>query len=212
MNLLLVDDHALLRDGLRSLLTSINPAAIVHEAGRLEDAIKECAVTRFQIVLLDLGLSTSRGVDTLIAFRRAVPDVAVVVLSGDQHPALIRATIAYGAVSFVPKSHSSDLMITALRCVLLGGVYLPPQMIAEGQCGPHAPSEVSGDVFACLTPYQCQLAKYLLQGISIGGISRALGLAESTVNLHVSEILQAIGAKSRFDAVMLAARNRVKFI
>jgi DNA-binding NarL/FixJ family response regulator len=213
MNLLLVDDHTLLRDGLRSLLSNLSPGLVIHEAASLEDAIRECESTTFRMVLLDLGLSTSRGLDTLTAFRSAVPNVAVIVLSGDQEPKLIRAAIDSGAVGFVPKSHSSDLMIAALRIVLSGGIYLPMHVL-EADHGVGASTVHSGTdrAFNRLTTRQQEVAKYLLQGSPNKVIARELGLSEGTVKAHVSAIFQIIGAKNRVEAVMLAARNKVQLM
>jgi DNA-binding NarL/FixJ family response regulator len=213
MNLLLVDDHTLLRDGLRSLLSNLSQSLIIHEAASLEDAIKQCETTTFQMVLLDLGLSTSRGLDTLITFRNAVPAVAVIVLSGDQDSRLIRAAIDCGAVGFVPKSHSSDLMIAALRVVLSGGIYLPPHVIDADERGIDADSQSAADnAFARLTTRQQEVAKHLLQGSPNKVIARELGLSEGTVKAHVSAIFQIIGARNRVEAVMLAARSQIKLI
>ena len=126
MNLLLVDDHTLFREGLRGLLANISPGVAIHEAASVDEAVDACRVTSFRMVLLDLGLTSTSGLDTLDRFRAGVPDVPVVVLSGDQEPRHVRSALDRGAVGFVPKSHSSDLMIAALRFVLAGGVYLPP--------------------------------------------------------------------------------------
>jgi DNA-binding NarL/FixJ family response regulator len=97
MNLLLVDDHALFREGLRALLLNISPEVTIYEAASVEGAIDECRSTPFRMALLDLGLSKSGGLDTLDAFRSGVPEVPVIVLSGDQEPRHIRAAIDRGA-------------------------------------------------------------------------------------------------------------------
>lgn len=204
MNLLLVDDHTLLRDGLRSLLSNLSPGLVIHEAASLEEALKECGTTAFRMVLLDLGLSTSQGLNTLVAFRNAVPDVPVIVLSGDQEPHLIRAAIDSGAVGFVPKSHSSDLMIAALQFVLSGGIYLPPHVMNEDS------AEAASTAFSRLTGRQQEVANYLLQGCPNKVIAHHLGCSEGTVKAHVSAIYQVLGARNRVEAVMIAAKSKIK--
>src|SRR5215831_13280437 len=164
MNLLLVDDHALFREGLRALLMKISPEVRIHEAASVEGAVDECKSTEFRMVLLDLGLSQSDGLDTLDAFRTSVPNVPVIVLSGDQEPHRIRAAIDRGAVGYVPKSHTSDLMIAALRLVLSGGVYLPP--IALEDDIPSVSKHILSDAFARLSSRQQQVMQLLLQGQS----------------------------------------------
>jgi len=103
MNLLLVDDHALFREGLRALLAGISPGVNLREAACVKGAIAECTTTRFQMVLLDLGLATTDGLGTLEAFRVAIPEVPVIVLSGEENPRYIKGAIDLGAVGFIPR-------------------------------------------------------------------------------------------------------------
>lgn len=209
MNLLLVDDHALFREGLRTLLLKISPDVTIFEAASLEGAIDECKSTQFRMVLLDLGLANSDGLDTLDAFRSSVPNVPVIVLSGDQEPQHIRAAIDRGAVGYVPKSHTSDLMIAALRFVLSGGIYLPPSAL-DDDLGLTPPTRAAGaHAFSRLSPRQQQVAQLLLQGQSNKAIARKLGLSEGTVKAHVSAIYQIVGARNRVEAVTLAAKSGI---
>lgn len=209
MNLLLVDDHALFREGLRTLLLKISPAVTICEAASLEAAIDECRSMQFRMVLLDLGLSSSDGLDTLDVFRSSVPNVPVIVLSGDEEPQHIRAAIDRGAVGYVPKSHTSDQMIAALRFVLSGGIYLPASAL-DDDLGFAPPARTAAvHAFSRLSPRQQQVAQLLLQGQSNKAIARALGLSEGTVKAHVSAIYQIVGARNRVEAVTLAAKSGI---
>jgi DNA-binding NarL/FixJ family response regulator len=208
MNLLLVDDHALFREGLRSLLANLSPGLCIHETDSVEGAIDECRATAFRMVLLDLGLSETGGIETLDAFREAVPDVPVVVLSGDQATRHIRAAIDHGAVGFVPKAHTSELMIAALRFVLSGGIYLPPSVLTEEMNDAASVSQA----MARLSPRQQEVAQLLLKGNSNKVIARLLGLSEGTVKAHVSAIFQILGAKNRVDAVIIAAKSGMRVL
>jgi two-component system nitrate/nitrite response regulator NarL len=213
MNLLIVDDHALFREGLRALLANISPGLSITEASSVEGAVDECKSVQFRMALLDLGLSTTDGLQTLESFRSAVPEVPVIVLSGDQEPRHIRSAIDLGAVGFIPKSHSSELMIAALRFVLAGGIYLPTHVLDETTEPEHTVSALDKSVsmaFARLSPRQEEVAQFLLQGSSNKVIARRLGLSEGTVKAHVSAIFQIIGAKSRVEAVIIAARSGIK--
>ena len=208
MNILLVDDHALFREGLRALMLKISPEITIYEAASLEGAIDECRTTQFRMALLDLGLSQTDGLETLDAFRTGVPGVPVVVLSGDEAPQRIRAAIDRGAVGYVPKSHTSDLMIAALRLVLSGGVYLPP-LALDDDLGLGQEVTSITQTFARLSPRQREVAQLLLQGQSNKVIGRKLGVSEGTVKAHVSAIYQIIGAKNRVEAVTLAAKSGI---
>jgi DNA-binding NarL/FixJ family response regulator len=215
MNLLLVDDHALFREGLRELLADISPGVSIREAACVEDAIDECKLTNFRMVLLDLGLSTSDGLGTLDAFRVAVPGVPVIVLSGDENPRHMKSAIDLGAVGFIPKAHTSKLMIAALRFVLAGGIYLPPNLLHEDIELEKPSAAAAGAVaaaYARLSPRQQEVATLLLQGNSNKVIARRLALSEGTVKAHVSAIFQIIGAKSRVEAVIIAAKSGIKVL
>jgi DNA-binding NarL/FixJ family response regulator len=135
-----------------------------------------------------------------------VPDVPVVVLSGDQDPRHIRAAIDHGAVGFVPKAHTSDLMIAALRFVLSGGIYLPPNVLNEQV---HDTAQET-QLMSRLSPRQHQVARLLVIGDSNKLIARKLGLSEGTVKAHVSAIFQIIGARNRVDAVIIAAKSGMR--
>jgi len=215
MNLLAVDDHALFREGLRALLANISPGVFIHEAACVQDAIDECKVTNFRMVLLDLGLSTSAGLGTLDAFRVAVPEVSVIVLSGDDDPRNIKGAIDRGAAGFIPKAHTSKLMIAALQFVLAGGIYLPPNLLHEDneiEKGSAAAAGAVAIAFARLSPRQQEVATLLLQGKSNKVIARRLALSEGTVKAHVSAIFQIIGAKSRVEAVIIAAKSGIQVL
>jgi two-component system, NarL family, nitrate/nitrite response regulator NarL len=213
MNLLVVDDHALFREGLRALLANISPGVLIKEAASVETAAVECKSTEFRMVLLDLGLAATDGLETLERFRLAVPEVPVIVLSGDQDPRHIRAALDSGAVGFIPKAHTSELMIAALRFVLAGGIYLPPSVLEDDVNGTQLSVDTAATVslaFARLSPRQQEVAQLLLQGGSNKAIARRLNLSEGTVKAHVSAIFQIIGAKTRVEAVLIAAKSGIK--
>jgi two-component system, NarL family, nitrate/nitrite response regulator NarL len=215
MKLLVVDDHALFREGLRALLANISPGVEISEASSVEGAIQECQATAFRMVLLDLGLSNSEGLDTLRSFTAAVPAVPVIVLSGSDEPSHIRTAIDLGAVGYIPKTHTSELMIAALQFVLAGGIYLPPKLLDEepraGGASATALDAVSA-AFNRMSPRQMEVAKLLLQGNSNKVIARRLNLSEGTIKAHVSAIFQVIGAKSRVEAVVIAAKSGIKVL
>lgn len=206
MRLLLVDDHALFREALRALLSKVSPDLEVVEAATVEEAISACVNSSFRVVLLDLGLAESDGLQTLQAFRSGVPEMPVVVLSGDRDPALIRDAIECGAVGYVSKSHTAEQMVGALGFVLSGGVYLPPEALQFERAGSSTDAPDPGR-FALLSPRQQQVTRLLLQGQTNKAIARELQLSEGTVKAHISAIYQIIGARNRVDAVTLAAKH-----
>jgi DNA-binding NarL/FixJ family response regulator len=210
MDLLLVDDHALFREGLSLLLSKLSPGIVIHEADSVEAAVDECGATTFRMALLDLGLTATSGFETLDTFRSRITDVPVVVLSGEQDPQLIKSSIARGAVGFVPKSYTSDMMIAALQFILAGGVYLPACVLeteASVVNRPGGPTAEARNLYSRLSQRQQEVARYLLQGLSNKTIARRLNVSEGTIKAHVSSIFQIIGARNRVEAVMIAARG-----
>lgn len=208
LNLLLVDDHALFREGLRLLLANISPGVLIDEAATIEEAAQACSRTVYRMVLLDLGLTETGGLETLVAFRRRVPEYPVVVLSSDSEARLVKSAIDLGAVGYVPKSYTSEVMIAALRFVMAGGIYLPPCVLDGGPAAASSESVVSA--FERLSPRQGEIARLVLQGLSNKAIARRLDLSEGTVKAHVSAVFQVIGARSRVEAVLIAARHGIK--
>lgn len=208
MKILVIDDHAILREGLSLLLARIEPGVQVDGAPSVAAAAAACAGQDYRLVLLDLGLAATQGLDTLRSCREALPDTPIVVLSGDDTPDLIRQAIEHGAAGFIPKSHDSAQMVAALRLVLAGGVFLPPQAIASRRAGGDAPLGIPG-AYGRLSERQRQVAKLLLAGQSNKGIARRLDVSEGTVKAHLSSIFRIIGARNRVEAVLIAAREGV---
>jgi DNA-binding NarL/FixJ family response regulator len=118
MNVLLIDDHALFREGLKFLLRSLDAALAVDEAGNCAKALEHAAARSYDLVLLDLKMPGVDGLDALAALRDAIPAAPLVVLSGEDNAAVVRAAIERGAMGFIPKSSTPEVLIQALRLVL----------------------------------------------------------------------------------------------
>ncbi|HET8871237.1 MAG TPA: response regulator transcription factor [Aquabacterium sp.] len=204
MKLLVIDDHALFRDGLCLLLSSrlfCDPAQPVEvlEAGSLKQA--EALIQEHPdvaLVLLDLGLEEHRGLATLDVWRRLAPDVPVVVLSADDRPDVILSAIDAGASGFIPKSAQARVMQEALERVLAGGVYLPdlPQSWGRGLA----------DVWG-FSGRQADVLRLLIEGKANKEICRLLDLSESTVKTHLAAIFRKLGVNSRTQAVVAVAQS-----
>jgi len=130
--ILLVDDHALYRGAIRQLIDLLCDDNIFFEAGDLAQALALAqAHPELDLVMYDLGLPDTNGLDGLVRFRQACPDVSVVVLSGEDAPEIVSQVLAAGAVGFIPKSLSNEQLAQALEFVVTGGVYVAEQMLAS---------------------------------------------------------------------------------
>ena len=217
MNILLVDDHALFRGGLKFLLQQLDTGLVLDEAGNCSQALERAAARRYDLVLLDLNMPGLNRLDALAALREAVPDAPVVVLSGEADPRVVRAAIEGGAMGFIPKSATPEVLIEALRLVLAHGVYLPLEVLddlgAVEAVPPAAPEAGKGAVVQPgLTPRQMEVLRYVIQGKSNKVIARELNVSEATVKVHLSSVLRAFGAHNRTEAVYVAAKMGLRLV
>jgi DNA-binding NarL/FixJ family response regulator/class 3 adenylate cyclase len=205
MKILLVDDHVLIRDALRSVLREVAPDAEVLEAADCGRAMRLIeAHPDFHLVLLDLNLPDRDGFAMLGELRQRYTTISLVVLSGQQDRETVVKALDLGALGFIPKSAPRDVMVSALRLVFAGGIYIPPE--ALGRAEPkQPPTAVSHSVLPAdlgLTERQIEVLALMMQGKSNKAISRILDVAEPTVKHHVTAILKALNVASRTEAVI----------
>lgn len=208
MNVLVVDDHTLFREGLKLLLAQLDASLLVDEARDCAAALERVAMRSYDLILLDLNMPGLRGMDALAALREAVPGAPTVVLSGEDSPELVRTAIKTGAMGFIPKSSTREVLIQALRLVFAGGVYLPPTAL-DTHTGATPPLAAASDARAPrlgLTPRQMDVLRCVIQGKPNKSIARELDISEGTVKAHLSAVMQALGARNRTEAVYAAAK------
>lgn len=203
MKILIVDDHVLIREALRGVLEQLAPDATLLEAWDGAGAMGRLSDDDIDLVLLDLRLPDRSGFDVLNDVRRSHPQTSIVVLSESDRRDDIAMALEAGALGYIPKSSSRAVMLGALELVFAGGIYIPPQILAdagEGTPGARsAPLERSG-----LSRRQLQVLELMMQGKSNKAICRDLGVAEPTVKNHVTAILKALNASNRTEAVITA--------
>jgi DNA-binding NarL/FixJ family response regulator len=197
MQILVVDDHPLVRAGVREVLKGLDADVKVIEAANAALALEQVAANPgLDLALIDLNLPDMNGLELLAKLGARTPDLPVVVLSGAEDPALMRLALERGALGFVPKTALSDIIVPALRLVLSGGVYMPPQMLTGA----------SGRPALGITPRQGEVLQLMLDGKSNKEIARALELSEPTVKAHMTAILRAFNVRTRAQAMVAAAR------
>lgn len=198
---LLVDDHALFRAGLRLLLNAVNRALTVFEAATLADAQALVAAhADLRLCLLDLTLKNEHGLKALGELRGLAPDLAIVVVSASEDRRTVRACLDAGAMGFIPKSTAPHVLTEALCEVLSGRVYLPAHIAADS--GEIAPRPV-------LTPRQRDVLRGLCHGLSTKSIARELSLSEFTVREYIATIFRILGVRNRTEAVIRSSRDRL---
>lgn len=202
MKLLVVDDHPVLREGLVALLRQLGPDTVVLEAGDAQAALRLVEEqSDLDVVILDLVLPGLNGLSALPEFGRSRPDLPVIVLSSSEEPQDARKALAQGALGYVPKSASQHTLISAIKLVLEGEIYVPPlilnDMASRGSSALPRRSEETGSI---LTPRQIEVLRRLSQGQPNKTIANELDLSEKTVKAHITAIFKALNVVNRTQA------------
>lgn len=198
VNILLIDDHVLFREGMELVLQRIDPAIRVDHASSVDAGVRRLVQEPLDLVLTDLNFPGVHGIDALRRVRAANDEVPAVVLAGSEDPALVRSAIEHGAMGYVPKSSDSREVARALALILRGGVYLPPVALSTAR-GRAPPSPA-------LTPRQRDVLLKLIQGKPNKVIARELEISDATVKTHVAALLQALDVDNRTQVVYTVAR------
>jgi DNA-binding NarL/FixJ family response regulator len=199
------DDHPLFRGAMRESLANLFKSADVFEAGGLDDL--QTLLERegdVDLVLLDLAMPGVRGFSGLLYLRAQFPGIPVVVVSANEEPSVIRRCMEFGASGFLPKTLAVDTMRDAIRRVLEGGVWIPPDVDLTG--GEDVITRDLVNRLSTLTPQQVRVLMMLSEGLLNKQIAFELKVSEATVKAHVSAILQKLGVESRTQAVIAASR------
>ncbi|OYT93015.1 MAG: DNA-binding response regulator [Burkholderiales bacterium PBB3] len=203
MKILVIDDHALVREGLCQVLKGLEDQVEVLQAGTctLGFAIAQDH-SDIDVVLLDYHLPDMTGLVALEIFGMRHPELPVIMLSGSANMQIVRHVLQAGASGFVTKSGLSDELLLAVRQVLDGGEYLPPDYVEPAPLSLQDDNSRSG-----LTQKQELVLRELLDGRSNREIAHTLALSEETVKTHVASILRHFDVQNRTQAVVAAARS-----
>lgn len=213
MKILVVDDHPLILEALHHVLRQLDREVEVYDARTAAEGRKLVAAhPESGLLLLDLTLPDADGFAVLDELRHDFPAIPVVVLSASDRREDVLRAIDLGAMGFIPKTSSNQVMLQALRLVLSGGVYLPPVALVhqegaetDGAADSSPATRVTARELG-LTGRQAQVLALILQGKPNKVICRELGLAEGTVKIHVAAILRALNVSTRTQAVIEASR------
>lgn len=201
MKILVVDDHALVREGLSQVLKALDESVEVLQAGTCAQAFELAdADYDIELVLLDYQLPDMNGLQALAVLAQKHPELPVLLLSGVSSVQVMREAIAGGAAGFVSKASVSEELLLAVRSVLAGDIYHPPEL-RSGYQHTGIPSDKLP-----LTPRQELVLQALLQGDSNREISEALHVTDETIKSHVAAILRYFEVQNRTQAVVAATR------
>ena len=207
MKLLIVDDHAILREGLAAMLRQAGPDTEVLQAGDGAEGVRLAeAHLDLDAVFLDLEMPGVDGMSAVPEFGRRRPELPVIVLSSSEDPQDVRRAMALGALGYVPKSAAPQTLLSALTLVLSGSLYVPPLMLHQAALAGGPAREDGSAPRGALTERQHEVLRLLSDGLSNKEIGRALGLSDKTVKAHITTIFKVLNVVNRTQAATAARR------
>ena len=200
----IADDHPLFRGALRQAAEGIVENLDIVEAATFDEAVTAVAAdSNTDLLLLDLAMPGVQGFSGLMYMRAQFPGVPVVVVSATEDPPIIRRSMDFGASGYIPKSVGAEQMRSAIKTVLNGSMWTPPDLDLN-QIDDSEGVRMA-DRLSTLTPQQVRVLMMLSRGLLNKQIAYELDVSEATVKAHVSAILQKLGVESRTQAVIAAA-------
>ena len=223
MRILIADDHRLIVEGVKLKLAELGPDIefiTAMDKAELREAIHAPGASSLSLALIDLAMPGAQGNDHLAEVIEQLPHIPVMVLSGSEDPAVMKGLLAMGVQGFIPKAYSPDVMLSAVRLVLSGGVYVPPLLLQERSNGagspppsatavapqPASPDSLEERLRKLLTDRQIDVLRLLSQGKPNKLIARDLGISEGTVKIHLAAIFRALNVRNRVEAVVSSRR------
>lgn len=204
VRILIVDDHSVVRQGLRMFLGLDPEMEVIGEAADGAEAVRLTGVLKPDVVLMDLMMPVMDGITAIREIRRAYPDVEVIALTSVLEDASVVGAVRAGAIGYLLKDTQADELCRAIKAAAAGQVQLSPQAAARLMREVRTPEgPVSG---TSLTERETDVLRLLAQGKSNKEIALALQVSETTVKTHVSNILMKLGVPSRTQAALYAVR------
>ncbi|MGA2504447.1 MAG: response regulator transcription factor [Anaerolineales bacterium] len=211
IRLLLVDDHQVVRSGLRMLLASESDVEIVGEAGTAQEALDAVRQLKPTVVLMDIGLPDLSGIEATREIKRTNPEVAVVALTIHEDEEYFFKMLEVGAEGYVPKRAAPEELLTAIRAAAAGEVYLYPSL-AKLLVKDYLAQDRSIDKASTLdglTSREQEVLRYLAEGANNEEIAEALVISIKTVARHRENIMHKLGLHSRAELVRYAIRKGI---
>ena len=206
VTVVLVDDHAIWRDGVSSLLEDTEFEVVGEAASGLE-ALNVVREMRPRLVLLDIRMAGGDGLDTLQVLKQSNPDVAVIMLTTYDNPTYMARAVAGGAAGYVLKGVPADDLLTAMRAAAAGELLLRPQDLVRALRGISPDTAGQSDLIKPLSAREIEVLRLMSTGLNNKAIADILFISEATVKTHVGHILNKIGVSDRIQAIVWAVRH-----
>ena len=209
--LLLVDDHAVVRSGLKMLLSGHSEMEIVGEADSAAGALQEAERTHPDVILMDIGLPDKTGIEATREIKKKFPDVKIVALTIHEDEEYFFQMLDAGASGYVPKRAAPEELLTAIRAAAAGEVYLYPslaKLLVRDYLNAERPAEEKLNLGG-LTDREHEVLTHLAEGASNDEIAAALVISPKTVERHRENIMRKLNLHSRSELVRYAIRKGI---
>jgi two-component system response regulator NreC len=207
VDIVLADDHGVLRGGLRALLNSEDDLKVIGEAATGEEVLQIASELQPDIVLLDLNMPGPGGIEVTRQLRELVPETRVLVLTVYEDEGLLREAIDAGASGYIIKRAVESELINAIRAVARGEMYIHPSMTRALFHEPAKRTKTPSGVHESLTPRETDVLRLIVRGYTNRQAAEELGLSVRTIETHRANLMGKLGLKSRVELVRWAADN-----
>lgn len=209
LRVLIVDDHAILRDGIRSLLERQEDIQVVGEAGDGRQALALAAALKPDLVLMDINMPDMNGLDATRLIVEQHPGIKVLILTQHDNHEYVNSLLHAGAAGYVLKRSGGRELLTAIRQVAFHGAYLEGSVARQLLDRITAPPVNSKDGLAALTERERQVLQLIAQGKSNKEIARHLVISPKTVSVHRTNIMNKLNVESSFELIRYVTQNQL---
>jgi DNA-binding NarL/FixJ family response regulator len=204
-----VDDHAIVREGIRALLSGAPDIEVVGEAADGAEAIELAARTRPDVLLMDIAMPGLGGLEAAAEIHRAQPEVRILVLSQYDNPEYVRRFLRLGAAGYVLKRAAGSELVAAIHAAHRGGLVIDPAVAREAIGDGAGDAAAEADPYETLTDREKQVLKLVADGRSNKEVAEVLGISVKTAMTHREHVMQKLGLHSRTDLIRFALRHGI---
>jgi DNA-binding NarL/FixJ family response regulator len=210
IRVLIADDHALLREGIRVLLSRESDLEVVGEAADGREAIARCRALHPDVILMDIAMPGLGGLEAALEIRKESPDTKILVLTQYEDREYVTRFLKVGAAGYVLKKAAGAELASAIRSVSRGGLVLDPQVAREAlrEAEP-APGGGTEDPYEALTDREKQVLRIVAEGKSNKEVAELLGISVKTAMSHREHVMEKLGLHSRTDLIRFALKKGV---
>lgn len=211
IRVLIADDHALMREGIRALLRATDDIEVVGEAADGDGAIREAARLDPDVILMDVAMPGLGGLEATLSIRKERPSAKILVLTQYVDREYVARFLKAGVAGYVLKKAASSDLVSAIRSVHRGGLVLDPEIARDVIADPGRPEAASevGDPYETLTDREKQVLKLVAEGRANKEIAESLGISVKTAMAHREHLMDKLGVHNRTELIRFAIKRGV---